>query len=171
MRLVWPENVNFRRKMAVFGGSGGLNLQNQKLRLCNHKTQLLSRITFTVSLKIKPDNQMYANVSDPHPPLAFNVTISLVWKIFLEDYLFECYLIFVSISSEMLHLLASLIGNDYIKSSTIELIFTRIKVDKKNKSENLKHRYISLWCAHNYCVLGVCPYINLSICYTESLCS
>ncbi len=23
MRLIWPENVNFRRKMAVFGGSGG----------------------------------------------------------------------------------------------------------------------------------------------------
>ena len=69
MRLVWPENVNFRRKMAVFGGSGGEKLQNQKIRLCNHKTQLLSRITFTVSLKIKSDNQMYANVSDPPPSL------------------------------------------------------------------------------------------------------
>ncbi len=33
-----------------------------------NKTQVLSRITFNVSLKIKPDNQMYANVSDP-PPL------------------------------------------------------------------------------------------------------
>ena len=32
---------NFQRKMAVFGGSDGSNLQNQKLRVCYHKTQLL----------------------------------------------------------------------------------------------------------------------------------
>ena len=63
----------FRWKMAVFVGSGGSNLQNQKIRLWSHKTQLLSRITFTVSIKIKPDNQMYANVSDP-PPLIANFT-------------------------------------------------------------------------------------------------
>jgi len=33
-----------------------------------NKTQVLSRITFNVSLKIEPDNQMYANVSDPPLP-------------------------------------------------------------------------------------------------------
>ncbi len=84
MRLVWPENVNFRRKMSIFGGkcqfsseNGGfrrerrLKLKNQKIRLCNHKTQLISRITLTVSLKIKPETQMYANVSDPPPPYFF----------------------------------------------------------------------------------------------------
>ncbi len=44
---------------------GGLYLQNQKLGVCNHNTQLLSGITFTVSLKIKQVIQIYANVSDP----------------------------------------------------------------------------------------------------------
>ena len=68
MRLNGQKISNFGGKWRFFGGSGGSNLQNQQIRLCNHKTQLLSRITFTVSLKIKPDNQMYANVSDP-PPL------------------------------------------------------------------------------------------------------
>ncbi len=32
----------------------GLYLQNQEVGVCNQKTQLLSGITFTVSLKIKP---------------------------------------------------------------------------------------------------------------------
>jgi len=71
MRLNGQKISNFGGKWRFFGGSGGSNLQNQQIRLCNHKTQLLSRITFTVSLKIKPENHMYANVSDP-PPLKIN---------------------------------------------------------------------------------------------------
>ncbi len=55
------ENGGFRRERH-------LKPPKEKIRLCNHENQLLSRITFTVSLKIKPDNQMYANVSDPPPP-------------------------------------------------------------------------------------------------------
>ncbi len=46
-----------------------LYLQNQKIGVCNHKTQLLIAITSTVSLKIKPVIQIYANVSDPSLPL------------------------------------------------------------------------------------------------------
>ena len=43
-----------------------------KIGVCIHKTQLLSGITFTASLKIKPVIQIYANVSDlPHPYLPF----------------------------------------------------------------------------------------------------
>ena len=44
---------------------GGLYLQNQKLGVCNYKTQLLSGITFTVNIQIKPVFQIYAHVSDP----------------------------------------------------------------------------------------------------------
>ncbi len=74
--------------MAVFGGSGGEKLQNQKIRLCNHKTQRLSRITFTVSIKIKPDNQMYANVSDPPPPMSSKnsiICLQIVYIIHKND--------------------------------------------------------------------------------------
>ena len=46
---------------------GGLYFQKQKLGVCNHKTQLLSGITFTVCLKIKPVIQIYANEADPSP--------------------------------------------------------------------------------------------------------
>ncbi len=53
---------------------GGLYLQNQKLCVCNHKTKLLSEITFTVSLKIKPVIQVYANVSELPPPPLFNLS-------------------------------------------------------------------------------------------------
>ena len=76
----WPENVKFRRKWRFFGGSDGSNLQNQQIRLCNQKTQLLSRITFTVSLKIKPDNQMYANMTDPPPPPYYFLQLTITSK-------------------------------------------------------------------------------------------
>ena len=46
----------------------GLYLKNHILGVCNHITQLLTGITFTVGLKIKGVFQIYANVSDlPHP--------------------------------------------------------------------------------------------------------
>ncbi len=48
--------------------SGGLYLQSLKIGVCNHKTQFLSGIAFTVSLKIKQVIQIYANVSDLPPP-------------------------------------------------------------------------------------------------------
>ena len=46
---------------------GGLYQQNQKMCVCYHKIKLLSGITFTVRLKIKPVIQIYANMSDPLP--------------------------------------------------------------------------------------------------------
>ncbi len=49
--------------------TGGLYLQNQKLSVCIHKTLLLSGITLTVSFKIKPVIQIYANVSYTLPPI------------------------------------------------------------------------------------------------------
>ena len=66
--LKWLENVKFRRKKAVFGGSGGFNLQNQKIRVCYHKTQLLSVITYSLTIKINPEITVYSNVSVYHPP-------------------------------------------------------------------------------------------------------
>ncbi len=51
----------FRRKMTVFGGSGGSNLK--KIRVCHHKTQLLSVITYPLTIKINPELLVYANVS------------------------------------------------------------------------------------------------------------
>ncbi len=60
-----------RRKMAVFGWSGGFNLKNQKKRGGGIKTQLLSGIIFIISFKIKPVNQIYPNVSDPPLPPPF----------------------------------------------------------------------------------------------------
>ena len=49
--------------------SGGLNLQNQKIRMYVHKTQLFSVITYPLTIKINPDNTVYANVSDIPAPL------------------------------------------------------------------------------------------------------
>ena len=66
MRLNGQKISNFGGKWRFFGGSGGSNLQNQQIRLCNHKTQLLSRITFTVRLEIKPDLGKCVT-SNPHP--------------------------------------------------------------------------------------------------------
>ncbi len=51
------------KKMTNFGGSGGSNLQNQKIRACYHKTQHLSVITYPLTKKINPDITVYANVS------------------------------------------------------------------------------------------------------------
>ncbi len=62
------------QKISNFGGKGrfstGAAVKTSKTKnyACNHKTQLLSEITFTVSLKIKPDNQICANVSTLPPP-------------------------------------------------------------------------------------------------------
>ena len=56
-----------RLKMAVFGGSGGSHLQNHKKRVCYHKTKFLTVITHPLTLKINPDNTVYANVSDLPP--------------------------------------------------------------------------------------------------------
>ncbi len=54
--MAWK--CQFSAKNSGFRRERRLNLQNQKIRLCKHKNQLLTRITFTVSLKIKPENQM-----------------------------------------------------------------------------------------------------------------
>ncbi len=60
---------NFRRKMAVFGGSGGSNLQNQKIRVCYHKTQLLSVITYLSSnYKDKPRAPCVRKCASLAPP-------------------------------------------------------------------------------------------------------
>ena len=64
--------------MAVFGGSGGSNLQNQKIRVCYHKTQLLSVITYPLTIKTNPDNTVYANVSDKPLPLNYGVASLLI---------------------------------------------------------------------------------------------
>ena len=69
MRLNGQKMKNFRGKWQFFGGSGGSNLQNQKICVCYHKTKLLSVITYDLTLKITPDNPVYTNVSDPPPPL------------------------------------------------------------------------------------------------------
>ena len=56
-------NIGQNRQKWPTGGlePGGLYLQIQKIGVCNHKTKFLSGITLTVSLKIKPDNQIYAD--------------------------------------------------------------------------------------------------------------
>jgi len=63
------QNCIIRREMAtkkVSAENGGFRRERRlKPPKPKNKTQVLSRITFNVSLKIKPDNQMYANVSDP----------------------------------------------------------------------------------------------------------
>ena len=46
---------------------GGLYLQNPKIRVCYYKTKLLTVITYPPTIKINPDNNVYANVSDPPP--------------------------------------------------------------------------------------------------------
>ncbi len=56
------ENGGFRRERRF-------QPPKPKIGMCYHKAQLLSGITFTVSFKIKPVIQIYANVSDPPPPL------------------------------------------------------------------------------------------------------
>ncbi|XP_023324004.1 protein asteroid [Eurytemora carolleeae] len=45
-------------------------------------------------------------------------------------------------NSEMLHLLASLIGNDYIPPSVFDIIFSNIKMAKKTKNSSERHRKI-----------------------------
>ncbi len=41
MRLNEQKMTNFGGKWRFSGGSGGVNLKNQKIRVCYHKTQLL----------------------------------------------------------------------------------------------------------------------------------
>ena len=44
--------------------------KTKKIRVCYHKTKLLSAITYPLTIKIKTDNTVYANVSDlPRPTL------------------------------------------------------------------------------------------------------
>jgi len=56
-----------------FGGSGGSNLQNQKIRVCYHKTQLLSVITYPLTIKINLDNTVRKCVSPPPSPPLFRI--------------------------------------------------------------------------------------------------
>ncbi len=58
-RQIWPNGIL---------EPGGLNQQKQKIGVSNHKTQLLSGITFSVSLNIKPVIQIYVNMSALKPP-------------------------------------------------------------------------------------------------------
>ena len=71
------QNCIIRREMAtkkISAENGGFRRERRlKPPKPKNKTQVLSRITFNVSLKIKPDNQMYANVSDPPPPPCINI--------------------------------------------------------------------------------------------------
>ncbi len=41
----------------------------QKICVCYHKTKFLSVITYYLTIKINPDNTVYANESDDIPPL------------------------------------------------------------------------------------------------------
>ncbi len=56
----------------------------KKNKVFIHRTQLLSRITFTVSLKINPVIIVYANVSDLHPPLSPNAVDKNICSVLLE---------------------------------------------------------------------------------------
>ena len=41
--------------------------QNQNIRVCYHKIQLLSVMTYPLTIKINPDNTVYANIKQPPP--------------------------------------------------------------------------------------------------------
>ncbi len=90
------QNCIIRREMAtkkISAENGGFRRERRlKPPKPKNKTQVLSRITFNVSLKIKPDNQMYANVSDPPraPPPCININIfdyTLI-VLYLQYYMF-----------------------------------------------------------------------------------
>ena len=71
----------------------GLYLQNQKLCVCNHITQLLSGLTFTVSLKINkasnPDLRK-CQISPPPSPLVSIFGISRM-SVFIKKNTMEVY--------------------------------------------------------------------------------
>ena len=69
----------FRWKMAVFVGSGGSNLQNQKIHVCYHKSQLLSVITYPLNPITKSIITIYADVTE-HPPHFIFFSIILHWQ-------------------------------------------------------------------------------------------
>ena len=92
------QNCIIRREMAtkkISAENGGFRRERRlKPPKPKNKTQVLSRITFNVSLKIKPDNQMYANVSDPPPPCIninrFDYTLIVLY---LQYYMFFMYIL------------------------------------------------------------------------------